>query len=46
VKKSIEQDANASISYIAVEGTNLGFNLSLRNCTTLDCDEERAVYQT
>jgi len=28
---------NVSVSYIAVRGTNLGFNISLKVCTTRTC---------
>lgn len=37
VKKNIFIDFNASISYVAIRGVELGFNISLRNCTTLTC---------
>ena len=45
VKKNNFVDWNASVSYVAVRGVGLGFNISLKNCTTLTCEEERAQYQ-
>ena len=37
VKKNMFIDFNASISYVAIRGVGLGFNISLRDCTTLTC---------
>ena len=45
MKKNNFIDWNASLSYVAVRGVGLGFNISLKNCTTLTCEEERALYQ-
>lgn len=28
---------NVTVSYVAVRGNNLGFNVSLKVCTTLNC---------
>lgn len=44
-KKNNYVDVNATVSYIAVRGVNLGFNLSLKSCTTLTCQEERDFYR-
>ena len=44
-KKNMPADMNASVSYVAVRGTNLGFNISLKKCSKPDCSEERAKYQ-
>lgn len=45
-KKNNYVDVNATVSYVAVRGVNLGFNLSLKSCTTLTCEEERALYRS
>lgn len=46
VKKDMTQDMNVSISYVAVRATNLGFNISLRVCTSLKCVDERNYYSS
>lgn len=38
VKKDLNQDMNVSISYVAVRALSLGFNISLKVCTSLKCD--------
>ena len=40
------QEMNATVSYVSVGGTNLGFNISLIKCTTLTCVEEKAKYNS
>lgn len=46
VKKSIEETMNVTVSYVSIKGVNLGFNISLKVCTTRQCDVERAYYQS
>lgn len=46
VKKDMTQDMNVSISYIAVRATNLGFNISLKVCTSIKCVDERNYYSS
>lgn len=46
VKKQIDRDMNVTVSYVSIKGVNLGFNISLKVCTTLKCDVERAYYQS
>lgn len=37
VKKNLEEQMNVTVSFVAVRGYNLGFNVSLKVCTTLKC---------
>ena len=37
---------NVTVSYVAVRGTDLGFNVSLKVCTTLNCTAEKKYYDS
>lgn len=37
---------NVTVSYVAVRGNNLGFNVSLKVCTTLNCTVEKKYYDS
>ena len=41
VKKDITDRVNVSYSYVSVRGVDLGFNISLKECSTNLCSSER-----
>ena len=46
IKKNQTGTFNASVSYVSVSGDNLGFNISLKRCSTNLCSQERTYYQS
>ena len=40
-KKTLTSTMNATVSYLAVRGNDLRFNITLKTCVTFNCSDER-----
>lgn len=40
-KKNLKKKSIANVSYISVMGTDIGFNMSVVDCASKNCDSER-----
>lgn len=45
-KKDITITTEATVSYVAVRGNNLGFNITLKKCATAQCTDEKEYYKS